>query len=218
MRLTAQIGDYEMYQVILDLGFHANVLPKQTWERMGRHVLQWSLIQFRMVNQQKIIIMGQLYGVTVDIEGASTVSNFEVIEIFYDNNPYPALLGIDQDIDINGVINLKKRTMSFERNLFWVIVPLDPIKGACYTKPVRNYDESDNELDRIYKIIAWDQDQINLMENRWIAQDQESSCTFELEHWQNCLHEASTLQCNMMTKSLCCVSSKIRKLPFCDHN
>lgn len=30
MRLTAQIGDYEMDQVILDLGYDANVLPTQT--------------------------------------------------------------------------------------------------------------------------------------------------------------------------------------------
>ena len=30
MCLTAQIGDYEIDQVILDLGSNANVLPKQT--------------------------------------------------------------------------------------------------------------------------------------------------------------------------------------------
>ena len=29
MRMTAQIGEYEMDQVILDLGSDANVLPKQ---------------------------------------------------------------------------------------------------------------------------------------------------------------------------------------------
>ena len=33
MRLTAQIGDYEIDQVILNLGSDANVLPKQTWQR-----------------------------------------------------------------------------------------------------------------------------------------------------------------------------------------
>jgi len=44
MRLTVQIGDYEMGQVVLDLGSNANVLPKQTWERMGRPMLQWSSI------------------------------------------------------------------------------------------------------------------------------------------------------------------------------
>lgn len=35
MRLTVEIGEYEMDQVILDMGFDTNVLPKQTWERMG---------------------------------------------------------------------------------------------------------------------------------------------------------------------------------------
>ena len=52
--------------------------------------------------------MGNLYGVTVDIEGASALEDFEVIEIVDDNNPYPELLGIDWAIDMNGVINLKK--------------------------------------------------------------------------------------------------------------
>ena len=39
-----------MDQVILDLGSDANVFPKQIWERMGRPVLQWSLIRLRMAN------------------------------------------------------------------------------------------------------------------------------------------------------------------------
>ena len=44
MWLTAQIGDYEMDQVILDLGSDANVLPKQTWQWMGKPKLEWSTI------------------------------------------------------------------------------------------------------------------------------------------------------------------------------
>ena len=51
MRLTMQISEYEMDQVILDLGSDANVLPKQTWERMGKPALQWSPIQLQMANQ-----------------------------------------------------------------------------------------------------------------------------------------------------------------------
>lgn len=39
MRLTVQIGDYEMDQVSLDLGYDVNILPKHTWKTMGRHVL-----------------------------------------------------------------------------------------------------------------------------------------------------------------------------------
>lgn len=46
--------------------------------------------------------MGRLKGVTVDIEGASALEDFEVIEIVDDNNPYLALLGINWATDMNG--------------------------------------------------------------------------------------------------------------------
>lgn len=68
-----------------------------------------------MANQQKILRMGRLQGVTVDIEGVSTEGDFEVIEIGDDSNPYPALLGIDWTTDMNRVINLKKHIMIFEK-------------------------------------------------------------------------------------------------------
>ena len=83
-----------MDQIILDLCLDANMLPKQTWEHMGRSKLQWYPIQLWMANQQKILPMGRLQGVTVDIEGASKPTDFEVIEIVDDSNPYAALLGI----------------------------------------------------------------------------------------------------------------------------
>jgi len=61
-----------------------------------------------MENHQKVIPMGWLQWVTVDIEGASALADFEVIEIVDDNNPYPALLGLYWATNMNGVINLKK--------------------------------------------------------------------------------------------------------------
>ena len=39
MRLNVQIGEYDMTDVILDLGSEVNVLPKQTWGQMGN--LPW---------------------------------------------------------------------------------------------------------------------------------------------------------------------------------
>lgn len=92
----------------MDLGSDVNFLPKQTWECMARPTLQWSPIQLQMENQQKILRMGRLQGVAVDIEGANTKINFEVIEIVVDSNPYPMLLGIEWAMDMNGVINLKR--------------------------------------------------------------------------------------------------------------
>jgi len=106
-----------------------------------------------MANQQKSLPMGRLQGVTVDIEGASTQMDFEVIEIIDDNNPYPALLGINWANDMNGVINLKKRKMVFEKKSLSVVIPLDPAEGERYTEPVRD-DGSGDELDCIYKIIV----------------------------------------------------------------
>jgi len=50
MILTMQIREYEMDQVIMDLGSDVNVLPKQTWEPMDRPALQWSLIELQMEN------------------------------------------------------------------------------------------------------------------------------------------------------------------------
>jgi len=58
------------------------------------------------------------------------------------------------------------------------------------------------------------------MADGWIAWDYESSYTSdldeELEHWQNRLHEVSTLRCNMMNKYLHCVSLEVRNLSYYD--
>ena len=161
--------------------------------------------------------MSRLQGVTVDIGGVSALVDFEVIEIVDDYNPYPALLGIDWATNMNEVINLKKWKMIFENKSLCVVVPLDPAEGSHYTELVRDY-ESDDDLDQIYKIMARDQDWVNLTADRRISWDHKSSYKSdsdeELEHWQNRLHEVSTLRCNMMTKSLHCVSSEVRNMSY----
>lgn len=48
---------------------------------MGKPTLQWSPIQLRMAIQQKILPIGLLQGVTMDVDGVSTPTKFEVIEI-----------------------------------------------------------------------------------------------------------------------------------------
>ena len=69
MRLNAQIGNYDMDEIILDLGSEVNVLTKQTWELMGKPKLRYSPIQLRLVNQQRVSPMGRLSNVSVDIDG-----------------------------------------------------------------------------------------------------------------------------------------------------
>ena len=83
-----------MPDVIINLGSEVNVLTKQTWEQMGQPTLDWSPIQLRLANQQKIVPLGIFPSVPVDIDGVTTFANFEVIEIIDDSNLYLALLGI----------------------------------------------------------------------------------------------------------------------------
>lgn len=68
MRLTAKIGEYDMEQVFLDLGSDVNVLPKKTWELMGKPKLIWSPIQLRLANQQKIIPLGSMSRVPINLD------------------------------------------------------------------------------------------------------------------------------------------------------
>lgn len=53
-----------------------------------------------------------------------------------------------------------------------------------------------------------------------ILWERESSCTSnldkEIKRWQNQLHEVTTLNCNMMIRSLCCVETEVRDLTIYD--
>jgi hypothetical protein len=113
-KLSARIGEYGMDNVILDLGSYVNVLPRQAWEMMGKSKLVWSTIQLSLANQHKIIPIRILEGLPINIDGVCSVSNFEVIEIVDNSQPYPALLGLDWAFDNHEIINLKKREMIFE--------------------------------------------------------------------------------------------------------
>lgn len=94
---------------------------------------------------------GRLHGVAIDIEEANVLTDFEVIEIVDDSNPYPELLEINWDFDMNAIINLKKRRMVFENNGLRVVVPLDLAEGVQYKEPVCD-DYDDEDIDHIYKL------------------------------------------------------------------
>jgi hypothetical protein len=122
--LNAQIGEYDIDYVVLDLGSEVNVMMKKTWALMGKPKLIYSPIRLRMANQQAVIPFGRLEHVLLDIDRVRTFTDFEVIEIVDDNFPNPALLGIDWAFDNYIVVDLKKIHMTFERDGLQVISPL----------------------------------------------------------------------------------------------
>lgn len=101
-----------------------------------------------------------MLGIRLDIDGVCTTTDFEVIEIVDESNPYPTLLGLDWEFDNMAIINLKKRKMIFEINNMRVIVPLDPSEGVRYTKSVREEYNTD-DIDNIYQIIEKEEEWIN---------------------------------------------------------
>lgn len=172
-----------------------------------------------MVNQQKIIPLGRLSGIIVDIDGVRITTDFEVIDIVDDSNPYPTLLGLDWEFDNMAIINLKKRKMIFESNNMRVIVPLDPSEGVRYTQPVREEYNAD-DINNIYQITKNEEEWINTTADGKWTQGQDSSRTSyskqELENWQNRMHEVSTRRCARITKVAHCMTAEVSDLPLYD--
>jgi hypothetical protein len=52
LHLNAQIGDYYIDYVVLDLGSEVNAMTKQTWALMGKTKLIYSPIRLRMANNK----------------------------------------------------------------------------------------------------------------------------------------------------------------------
>jgi hypothetical protein len=153
LQLNAQIGEYDIDYVVLNLGSEVNVMTKQTWELMGKPKLIYSLVRIRMDNQQDIIPFGRLEHSPLDIDGVRTFADFEVIEIVDDSCPYPVLLGIDWRFNNSTVVDLKKRRITFEGDDLRVISPLDLYECHRYTKPIREEDRA-YELENIYKLTV----------------------------------------------------------------
>ena len=85
--------------------------------------------------------LGRFLSVPIDIDGVSTLADFEVIEIINDSNHYPTLLGIEWEMANAAVINLKKRQMTFEGKGLRVIIPLDPSQGKRYIETFKDEDQ-----------------------------------------------------------------------------
>ena len=177
-----------MDYIILYLGLDVNISTRQTWESMGKSHLDWSPIQLGLANQMNVLPIGRLSNVIVDVEGLCTYTNFEVINIVDDTNPYPTLLGIDWAIDNQTIINFKKRILSFEYEEMRVVSPIDPFEGQRYVEPVYNEGKADY-LNQIYNVTNMNEYHINPMVDGNLSWKCAISCTSDsgeaLENWQN---------------------------------
>jgi hypothetical protein len=183
-RLNAKIGDFNMGDIILDLGYEVNVLPNKTWQCMGEPALGYSNVQLKLANQHRVLPIGSLKGVTVDIDGVCTKEDFEVIEIVYGTTPYSTLLRLDWAFDNQAIINLKTRKMTFESVEYRVIAPLDPSEGERFVEPTCLDLE---EIDQLYRKTACDEDYVKPTADGLFSCQSITSCATDadtgLENW-----------------------------------
>lgn len=109
-----QVAGFQIRDAMLNLGLDVNILPRKTWEEMGKPQLKYSPIQLRMENQYFTLPIRRLENVEVDVVGVKTHIEFEVLDIMGDRDPYPVLLGINWTYENYVVIDLKKELMIFE--------------------------------------------------------------------------------------------------------
>jgi hypothetical protein len=194
--LNANIGDFNMGDIMLDLGSKVNVLPNKTWKCMGEPILGYSPVQLKLENQHKVLPIGRLKGVTIDLDGVCTKTNFEVIEIVDVTTPYPKFLGLDWEFDNQTIINLKTRNMTFESGEYRFIVPLDPSKEERFLKPTCLDLE---EINQLYRTTARKEYYVNPTADGVLKWRIITSCASDsdagLENWQQRLHEVSTRRC-----------------------
>ena len=186
---------------------------------MAKLKLAFSPIQLRLANQQRVILLGRLSSVPVDLDGVRSLADFEVIEIIDDSMPYPVLSSIDWAFENQAIINFKKKTMSFEGNGIRVIGPLDIALGPRYIELITAEEEACN-IDIVYQLIVAQGDYVNPTDDGMLSWRCEISCTSDLEvgleNLQQRLHEVLERRLARITKSLCWIRLEVSTLPIFD--
>jgi hypothetical protein len=184
-RLNTNIGYFNMGDIILDLGSEVNILPNKTWKCMGDPTLGYSPVHLKLANQHRVLPIGRLKGVTVDLNGVRTKANFKVIEIMDGTTHYPTFLGLDWVFDNQDIINLKTRKMTFDSGEYKVIASLDPSKGERFVEPTCLDLE---EINQLYKTTMREEDYVNPTLDGVLTWISITSCISNsdtgLENWQ----------------------------------
>ena len=120
----------------------------------------YSPIQLKIENNHRVVPIGILKGILIDVDGVCTMEAFELNDIVDNTTPYPTLLVLDWAFDNQNIINLNTRKMIFESGEYRVIAPLYPSEGGRYVEPAKeNFILED--INQLYRTTAREEDYIN---------------------------------------------------------
>jgi hypothetical protein len=88
-----EINEILIKQVVVNFGSQVNILPRETWIRMGRPTLAPTLNYLKMAYQILIEPIDILRNLETQIMGIQTQVNFEVIDLVEGMPTYTTLVG-----------------------------------------------------------------------------------------------------------------------------
>jgi hypothetical protein len=139
----------------------------------------------KLANQHRVLPIGKLKGVIVDLDGVHAKADFEVIEIVDGTTPFPSFLGLDWAFDNHAIINLKTQKMTFESREYRVIAPLDPSEGERFVEPTCLELE---EIIQLYRTTVRSEDYVNPIPYGMLSWRSITSCALDsdkgLENWK----------------------------------
>jgi hypothetical protein len=91
-QVDLEIDENLIKQVIVDFGSQVNILPRETWVRLGKPPLQPTMNFLKLADQRFIEPIGTLKSVITSIMGIPMRVNFEVINLVEGIPAYPALV------------------------------------------------------------------------------------------------------------------------------
>jgi hypothetical protein len=181
---------------------------------MGEPTLGYSPVQLKLTNHHRVLPIGRLKEVTVDLDGVRTKADFEVIEIVDGTTPYPTLLGLDWAFENQAIIKLNTRKMAFESGEYRVITPLDTSEGGSFVEPTCLDLE---EINQLYRTTTHDEDYVNPTADGILIWWSITSCATDsntgLENWKQRIHEVSMRRCERIDHAVRWVGTKIREPP-----
>ena len=87
-----EINEVSIKQVVVDFGSQVNILPRETWIRLGQLSLAPTLNYLKLADQRLIEPIGILINVDTQIMGIPTQVDFEVIDLFEEMPTYSTLV------------------------------------------------------------------------------------------------------------------------------
>jgi hypothetical protein len=184
-RVDLEINEVSIKQVVVDFGSQVNILPRETWIRLGRPALAPTLNYLKLVDQILIEPIGILRNVDTQIMGILTQVDFEVIDLVEGMPTYATLVGRPWGRKMKENISLEKDRIKLKGDGRKIIIPLDPKEGKPWTE---SWDE-DQEARCLYQINNEQRDYVEptaqgeiLRESPMSVGHNSDSCSIQLEN------------------------------------